>query len=83
MDLNEQEEDRSATPDDAEKWQALRTFLKELLLTGEIPMEPSEMRPKAVYLQYQDKDVFHVVDYDDKKSKEKYGRLLLSLLRST
>ena len=77
MDMNEEEEDGS--PDQADKWRELRTFLKELLLTGAIPAEPKEMRPRAVFLHYQDEPVFEVVNYQDKKAKDKFGRLLLSL----
>ena len=77
MDLDEENAGRLA--DEAAKWKTLRAFLKELLLTGAIPAEPKEMRPKAVYLHYQDHSEFQAVDYDDQQIKAKFGRLLLSL----
>lgn len=66
---------------DKDKWKALRQLLKMELLNGEIPVEPSAMKPKQVWQKY--KDASHpdiqFVDYVDKSTREKYTRMLRSL----
>jgi hypothetical protein len=63
--------------DDIQKqWKAVRLFLKERVLSGEIPQESKDMRPKAVYEKYKDDIKF---DYSNKQVSEKFSRMLRSL----
>jgi hypothetical protein len=59
-------------------WKTIRGTLKTELLAGNIPAEPREMKPKEVYQKFVDQNI---IDYTDKKVKEKFGRML-RLLRS-
>jgi hypothetical protein len=58
-------------------WKEIRGVLKTGLLAGTIPLEPKEMRPKEVY-----QELFvdaTIIDYQDKKTQEKFCRMLRSL----
>jgi hypothetical protein len=63
-------------PTDIDVWKVIRGLLKADLLAGQIPTEPREMRPKEVYKRFEDQDI---IDYTDKKVKEKFARMLRSL----
>ena len=64
-----------------EQWEAVRGLLKAGLLADEIPIESKEMRPKDVWMKYKDANApaIVVVDYDDKKVRDKFSRMLRSL----
>jgi hypothetical protein len=61
-----------------EVWKEIRGQLKVGLLAGSIPAEPTEMKPKEVYQTFLD---LEMIDYTDKKVREKFCRML-RLLRS-
>jgi hypothetical protein len=44
-----------------EQWKAVRGLLKEALLAGEIPLEPKEMYPKAVFTLSECKQPRHCI----------------------
>ncbi|MFA9206914.1 MAG: hypothetical protein ACEQSN_01230, partial [Yersinia sp. (in: enterobacteria)] len=60
---------------DTDVWKEIRGVLKAGLLAGTIPEEPKEMRPREVY----QKHFVGTIDYGDKKTQEKFARMLRSL----
>lgn len=63
-----------------EEWKDLRGLLKAAVLSGEIPLEPKAMRPKAVYQKYENNPAMECIkDYKPKKAVEKFRRMLESL----
>lgn len=74
------EEGEAAAVLSKDQWQAVRDALKAALLTGEVPLEPKEMKPKAVHqLLVASGHLDHAVDYTNKSIRDKFQRLLLSL----
>lgn len=71
----------SIPPSSDEQWKALRDLLKSALLATEIPLESTEMRPKAVWQKYKDEQHpgIQCVDYTVKSSREKFTRMLRAL----
>jgi hypothetical protein len=57
-------------------WKDIRGLLKAGLLAGQIPTATREMRPKIVYQTFIDQDI---IDYTEKKVKDKFARLLRNL----
>ena len=76
-----EEAEAEGDDDTSDQWKPLRELLKAALLSGEIPIEPSEMKPKEVWTKYKSANApaMQFVDYADKSIREKYTRLLRSL----
>lgn len=68
------QEGETLPTDDA--WKEVRGLLKAAIVAGEIPLEPRKMRPKEVYDKYLDATT---IDYNNKKSQEKFTRMLRGL----
>jgi hypothetical protein len=61
-----------------ETWKEVRGLLKAAILAESIPVESKEMKPKEVFKKFVHIDT---LDYKDKKTQEKFARML-RLLRS-
>lgn len=74
----EEEEQSTCTE---EEWKAVRELLKSALLANEIPLESTEMRPKAVWQKYMDVNNpdIQCIDYQVKSIRDKYTRVLRAL----
>ena len=76
--MSEPEADDETGPT-KEQWLAVRKALKAGILANEIPVEPTEMRPKQVWQKYVDLNnqaIITFVDYTNKSVREKFGRIL-------
>lgn len=67
--------------DEQAKWRLARDFLKAVILSGEVPIEPTEMKPKQVWNKYRTASVDAIawIDYGDKPTREKFTRMVRAL----
>ena len=70
----------SASEEEHQQWEKVRSFLKRLLIENITPASSQEMCPKQVWEKY--KDDLHAVNYGDKSKRDKFSDMLRSFVKN-